>query len=392
VDVDYNETWAPVAKLVTLRIFLSLVAILQLSTLQLDIKTAFLNAVFVKPVYDQVLALRMLLTTLKDVTQRAKVLEHIRALQAGGVMLLLKAIYGLKQASRVWWLQLHVFLKSLGFVANKCDVFFYILKLAGGAYVLLLLYVDDIILAATTPALVKHYVGLILKRLKLSCEGPLDRYLGFKIGIDLPRRRASLCMSEYMDRAYIRFRMAIKQSVVTPLMEGIQGALDLSEADPNPQFAIDFEYREKIGVVMYYMICMRPDICYCVQLLARFSSKVNQIAAAGLTHLLQFCYNTRFQKLMLGGTRASIAGFSDSDYGGDRLTRRSVASFMLYLGIGPVDWWSKQHKYVTLSTGVHIPIRTREGDRWTSMASQGDEDRGDNHQVFLFALHRLDGS
>jgi hypothetical protein len=71
---------------------------------------------------------------------------------------------------------------------------------------------------------------------------------------------------------------------------------------------------------------MRPDICYCVQLLARFSSKVNRIAAAGLTHLLQFCYNTRSQTLMMGGDRTSVAGFSDSDYGGDRLTRRSVAS------------------------------------------------------------------
>jgi hypothetical protein len=54
-------------------------------------------------------------------------------------------------------------------------------------------------MAATTPALVKHYVGLILKRFKLSCEGPLDRYLGFQVGIDLPRRRVSLCMAEYMD-------------------------------------------------------------------------------------------------------------------------------------------------------------------------------------------------
>jgi hypothetical protein len=120
-----------------------------------------------------------------------------------------------------------------------------------------------------------------------------------------------------MDRAYIRFRLAVKQSVVTPLMEGIQGALDLSEADPDPQFGIDFKCCEKIGVVMYYMICMRPDICYCVQLLARFSSKVNRIAAVGLvTHLLQVCYNSRrFQKLILGGFRALVAGFSDSDYG-----------------------------------------------------------------------------
>jgi hypothetical protein len=73
---------------------------------------------------------------------------------------------------------------------------------------------------------------------------------------------------------------------------------------------------------------------------------------------------------MLGGTRAFIAGLSDSDYGGNRLTCRSVASFMLYLGIGPVDWRSKQHKYVTLSTGeaeflsLEGPARAIDGLRW----------------------------
>jgi hypothetical protein len=89
--------------------------------------------------------------------------------------------------------------------------------------------------------------------------------------------------------------MVVKQSVVTPLMEGIQAALVLSEANPDPQFVIDFKYREDVGVVMYYIIYMRPDICYCVQLLARFSSKVNRVATAGQTHLLQVCYNNRFR-------------------------------------------------------------------------------------------------
>jgi hypothetical protein len=102
-------------------------------------------------------------------------------------------------------------------------------------------------------ALAKHYVDIISKRFRISCEGPIDRYLGFKVEIDLPRRRVSLCMSEYMDLGFIRFRLVVKQSVTTPLMKGNQGALDLSEADPDPQFTINFEYRRKIrrSVVLY---------------------------------------------------------------------------------------------------------------------------------------------
>jgi hypothetical protein len=93
--VEYNETWAPVAKLVILRIFLSFVAILQLFTLQMDIKTAFLNAaiketVFVKPVYDHIFILKLLFASLSDAASRSKIENQIRAFRGGGVMRLKK--------------------------------------------------------------------------------------------------------------------------------------------------------------------------------------------------------------------------------------------------------------------------------------------------------------
>jgi hypothetical protein len=122
---------------------------------------------------------------------------------------------------------------------------------------------------------------------------------------------------------------------------------------------------------------MRPDICYWVQLLALFSSKVNRIAAAGLTHLLQYCYNTRFQKLILEDHKALARGFSDSDYGGDRLTRRSVAAFILFLGWGPIDWRSKQHKYVALGR-VYLSGWGSAGAGGAQMAAHRDWHRG-NH-------------
>jgi hypothetical protein len=91
-DTDYNETWAPVAKLVTLRIFLSRVAILQLFTLQMDIKTAFLNAdieetVFVKPLYDHIFILKLLNESLSDAASRTKVADQIRAFLSSSVAL-----------------------------------------------------------------------------------------------------------------------------------------------------------------------------------------------------------------------------------------------------------------------------------------------------------------
>jgi transposase InsO family protein len=245
--VDYKETFAPVAKLVTLRIFLSLVAILGLYTGQLDVKTAFLNApleeeIYCRPLWDQIPLLKVLHGRLTDSAQRGVVKAQIQALRDGGVLLIKKAIYGLKQAPRQWWKRLHSFLKSLGFVANLSDICLYIIHLSGGAFCLLLLYVDDILIAGTSPELVAHYVDVIGKEFKVSAEGVIKHYLGFDITIDLSKKRVELCMAGYMEKVLKRFKMVPKQSIVTPLPEGIQSALQCAEPS-DERFVEDFEYK-----------------------------------------------------------------------------------------------------------------------------------------------------
>ena len=94
---DYKETFAPVAKVVTLRVFLSLVAIMGLHTSQIDIKTAFLNAeleeeIYCRSLYDQVRILIVLYKTLTGDIQKDIVADQIKKLRRGGVLLLLKAI------------------------------------------------------------------------------------------------------------------------------------------------------------------------------------------------------------------------------------------------------------------------------------------------------------
>jgi hypothetical protein len=69
-----------------------------------------------------------------------------------------------------------------------------------------------------------------------------------------------------------------------------------TEADQH--FQRDFEFREKVGCILYYMICMRPDICDAVGLMAK---QCNRVTKAAVTQLMQYCYNTRFEKLVLGG-------------------------------------------------------------------------------------------
>ena len=353
-NVDYKETWAPVAKLVTLRVFLTLVAILCLHTCQLDLKTAFLNAIveeeiYVKPLYDMVEILKALLNRTSDRSHKLKIARFIRLLASGGVLKLKKAIYGLKQAPREWWKTIHSFLLEIGFVPNKADTCFYVLHISDTVYILLLLYVDDILLAATSTALVSLFAAKIAAKFRVSSEGPLHNYLGFDIKIDLEKRQVRLSMAKYVEKMFKRFKCAAKASVVTPLSEHLPAAVATAEL-ADDQFITDFEYREKIGCILYYMICLRPNICFAVGFLARFSNAVSKIAASGVTQLLQYCYNTRFEELVLGGISSYITGYSDSDWAGDRFTRKSVSSYLLYLGDGPVDWKSTLQRLTAQSS------------------------------------------
>lgn len=118
-----------------------------------------------------------LLRTLQIGWKWDKVSAQIRALRRGGVLQLKKAVCGLKQAPRVRWLKLHAFLQKLGFVANKSDVCLFLCHNTGGAIVLLLLYLDYIILAASTTELVNRYAGLISSVFRVSGEGPLTAHI-----------------------------------------------------------------------------------------------------------------------------------------------------------------------------------------------------------------------
>ena len=107
---------------------------------------------------------------------KLRLFDQIRGLLGGAVLRMVKACYGLKQAPRQWWLMLNKFLNEHGFRSIHADTCFYVLHVPGGGFVLLLLYVDDILIAATNPRLVAKYSSIISNRFKVSSMGPLDSY------------------------------------------------------------------------------------------------------------------------------------------------------------------------------------------------------------------------
>ncbi|CAM8940925.1 unnamed protein product [Rhodiola kirilowii] len=165
--VDYKETFAPVSKKDSLRIVLALVAHYDLELHQMDVKTAFLNGDLEEEVYmDQP---EGFITTGN---------EH-------KVCKLRKSIYGLKQASRQWYLKFNDTITSYGFVEIIVDRCIYI-KVSGSKFVILVLYVDDILLAANDMCILYETKKYLSKNFEMKDMGDAS----YVIGIEIFRNRS----------------------------------------------------------------------------------------------------------------------------------------------------------------------------------------------------------
>ena len=109
-------------------------------------------------------------------------------------------------------------------------------------------------------------------------------------------------------------------------------------------------YREFIVSLQYASLATRPDITYAVNKLARFLANPGRAHLDAALRVLRYLKGTKHRNLHLGGGIPDIAGFSDSDWGGDHDDRKSTGAYIFRLGLGAVSWKSKKQTSVALST------------------------------------------
>lgn len=331
---DYGETFAPVAEKTSVRTLAAVAAEEDWELDNMDVDTAFLNADIQEEIY----------------IRQPPGFEQYGPNGEELVCKLKKSIYGLKQASRNWNHTIDQWLRGYGLKATKADPCVYT-KRSQGDTLVILIWVDDIIIAGSNKRVVADFKAAISRRFKMKDLGPLEWILGVKIRRDRPRRRLEISQTAYIEQMLKRFGMEECKAVATP-SEGVLNRMS-SEDGGKPNKL----YMSLVGSLLYAAMITRPDIAFAVQALGRHMQASGPEHMIAAKRVLRYLQGTKDLGLVYeygpkndGTPSHYIHGYSDADWGGDKDTRRSTTGYVFMLGTGALSWGSRLQATVALSS------------------------------------------
>ena len=187
--IDYNEVFSPVVKHKSIRVLLAMVSCYNLELEQLDVKTAFLHGYLEEEIY------------MKQPE------GFVDSENPNHVCLLKKSLYGLKQSPRQWYKRFDSFVTSHGFIRNQFDNCVYSKKLLDGSLMYLLLYVDDMLIAAKNQAEINELKRLLGSEFEMKDLGAARKILGMEIRRDRDAGLLWVSQQKYVEKLLQTFSM-----------------------------------------------------------------------------------------------------------------------------------------------------------------------------------------
>ncbi|KAK2998211.1 hypothetical protein RJ639_023475 [Escallonia herrerae] len=322
--LDYEETFSPIAKMVTVRTIISLAAYKGWKLWQLHVKNAFLYGELDRDVFME-----------QPQGFVSKQFPHY-------VFRLKKALYGLKQAPHAWYGKIAQYLTFCGFKVSESDSSMFV-KLESGKRVVVLLYVDDMIITGDDNVGISCLRNDLLIRFEMKILGEIGCFLG----LEIQKLEDGYFVSQkvYAQSLLERFNMGESKSMSTPMEPNLklkkhEGKL-LEEGR---------KFRQLVGSLIYLTIT-RPDIAYSVGVVSQFMDKPQISHLNASKRILRYVkgtleYGLRYKK----SDRFILSGFVDADWAGDVNNRRSTTWYCFGTGSAAISWCSKKQHNVTLSS------------------------------------------
>ncbi|WVZ89547.1 LOW QUALITY PROTEIN: hypothetical protein U9M48_035931 [Paspalum notatum var. saurae] len=299
--IDYEETFAPVARLEAIRILLAFAASKGFKLRQMDVKSAFPNGFIEEEVY----------------VRQPPGFESARF--PDRVYKLRKALYGPKQAPRAWYARLKSFSLKSGFVMGSVDKTLFLLS-HGGDTSIVRIYVDDIIFGGSSHALMS-------REFEMSLMGELQFFLGLQI--KQGPEGTFVHQAKYTRDILKKFDMGDSKPMTTPMSTNT--ALD---ADEDGEAA---GHSFAVCLCARYRASPRTSHRQAVKRIFRYPK---------FTPELGLWYSS--------GSSLFLRGFSDADHLGCRIDRKSTSGTCQLLGTSLVSWSSRKQASVSLSTTKRV--------------------------------------
>ena len=322
--IDYDETYAPVARLEAIRMFLAFAAHSNYKVYQMDVKSAFLNGELEEEVY----------------VEQPPGFEDSKL--ADFVYFLFKALYGLKQAPRTWYDTLSEFLLENDFTRGVVDKTLFVKKHKNDL-ILVQVYVDDIIFGSTNDDLCKRFAKLMQSRYEMSMMGELSFFLGLQVY--QKQSGIFICQSKYIKDLLKKYQMEDSSTAKTPMPTATK--LDKDETGKKVDIT---GYRGMIGSLLY-LTASRPDIMFATCLCARFQSDPKESHLIAVKRIFRYLKGTPNLGIWYPkDTGFDLIGYTDSDFAGCKIDRKSTSGSCQFLGRRLVSWYSKKQHSVSTST------------------------------------------
>jgi hypothetical protein len=315
--LDVDETYAPVARLESIRILLAYATYHGFKLYQMDVNGPIKEEVYVEqpPGFED-----------------NEYHNHVYKLS--------KVLCGLKQAPRASYECLRDFLITNGFKVGKADSTLFIKTIAKDLFICQI-YVDDIIFGSTNKSSCEEFSRIMIHKFEMSMMGELKYFIGFQI--KQLQEGTFISQTKYIQDILNKFGMKNGKPNKTPM--GTNGHLDLDTGGTS----ID-KNRSMIGSLLY-LCASRSDIMLSVCMCARFQANPKEVHLRAMKRIMRYLvYTPKFGLWYHKGSTFDLIGYSNADYVGCKIDRKSTSGTCQFLGRSLVSWASKKQNSVALST------------------------------------------
>jgi hypothetical protein len=328
--IDYAETYTPVGRLHTLWTILCVSTIRGWQMHRMDVDSAYLNAPLDKEIW-------MRLPPRIDFTK------------PGNALLLKRALYGLKQSGRQWYLELRKALERINWQSCIKDKCLFIKKTRHGLRTMLLVYVDDLVIMGQMITDVNAEKQLLSGIFKMKDLGELNYVLGIRISRNTDGS-IELDQEELIKRTLAAHLDNKDAKRTVPLLTVATYTLNESECCDNDRA----DYQKKIGSLLYIARHTRPDILTAVNMATRFCNNPSSEHAKLVNQILEYLNGTSSLRMRMytdnKNTKLKITAYVDANWGSKEAGSRSRSGYAIYINRNLVIYACKTQHCIAMST------------------------------------------